>query len=72
MDTTIQISKDLLEVLRKRKFGEKESYENVIWDMVEDTTELSQETKRDIAEAREEYKKGRFKTLEQVKKELRL
>ena len=31
--------------------------------------ELSEETKRDIAEAREDIKKGRVYTLDQVKKE---
>ena len=31
---------------------------------------LSEETKRDIEEARSEINKGKFKTLEQVKKEL--
>jgi hypothetical protein len=32
--------------------------------------ELNEETKRDIAKAREEYKQGKFKTMEEVKKEL--
>jgi hypothetical protein len=42
----------------------------------EDKIELSEETKRDILEYRKNYKKwikdGKFKTLEQVKKELGL
>ena len=72
MATTIQISGDLLETLRKRKFSEKESYENIIWDLLEDTMELSEETKRDIVKSRKEIKEGKVKTLEQVKKELNL
>lgn len=70
MDTTIQISKDLRKELQNRKFSSKESYEDVIWDLLEDTMELSEETKRDIAEARKEIKQGKTKTLAQVKKEL--
>ena len=69
MATTIQISGDLQNALSKRKFSERETYEEVIWDMIEDTMEINEETKRELAEARAEVKKGRFYTLEQVKKE---
>lgn len=68
--TTIQIGKDLLEELKKRKMGAKESYEEVIWDLIEDTMELSEETKQAIEQSRQEYKEGKFKTLEEVKNEL--
>ena len=70
MATTIQISKELLETLKKRKKYKKESYEDIIWDLLEDTMELSEETKRDIEEARKEFREGKTKTLAQVKKEL--
>ena len=72
METTIQISKDLLEKLRTMKIHEKESYENLIWDLIEDRMELSEETKKDIAEAREEFKERKTKSLAQIKKELKL
>ena len=72
METTIQVSKELREELQNRKFSAKESYENVIWDLIEDTAELSDETKRDIAEARKEIKAGKTKSLSQIKKELGL
>ena len=72
METTIQISKSLLNELKKRKFGDKESYENVIWDLLEDSMEISEETKKDLEEARKEFKQGKVKTLSQVKKELKL
>ena len=68
MATTIQISEDLLETLKKKKLYAKESYEEVIWDLIEDTMELSEETKRNIEQAREDFKQGRFYTHEQVKK----
>jgi len=72
METTIQISRELLEELRKRKLGEKESYESVIWDMMEDTMELSEETKREIEQSRVEYKEGKIHKWEGIKKELKL
>lgn len=70
METTIQISKNLLETLAKMKMYGKESYEEVIWDLLEDHAELSEQTKKDIAEARADVAAGRVKTLAQVKKEL--
>jgi len=72
MVTSIQISENLLETLRKRKFNDKESYESIIWDLIEDTTELSEETKRGIAEARAEVKAGKVHKWEDIKKELSL
>ncbi|MBI5072229.1 hypothetical protein HZA99_00255 [Candidatus Woesearchaeota archaeon] len=72
MATTIQVSEELVEVLKKRKLVEKESYEEVIWDLLEDTEALSEETLKEIAIARQEIKEGKTKTLEQIKKELRL
>lgn len=72
MDTTIQISKELLEILKKRKMREKESYEEIIWDLIEDTNQLSEETKKDIAEARREVKEGKVHRWEDIKRELKL
>ncbi|MBW2987144.1 hypothetical protein KY336_01210 [Candidatus Woesearchaeota archaeon] len=70
MATTIQISEELQEELNKKKFFDRETYEEVIWDLLEDTMELSEETKRDIKQAEKDFKEGRYKTLEQVEKEL--
>lgn len=68
MATTIQISENLQRFLSKRKFFEKETYEEVIWDIIEDTQELSEETKKDLAQSRAEIKAGKFHTFSQVKK----
>jgi hypothetical protein len=68
MVTTIQVSNDLLEKLRLRKMYDKESYEEVILDLLEDTMELSEETKRHIAQAEKEIMEGKTVSLEQVKK----
>jgi hypothetical protein len=72
MDTTIQISKRLQQELLKRKFFNKETYEEIIWDIIEDTTELNEQTKKEIAEARAQIKAGKVHTLAKVKKELGL
>jgi hypothetical protein len=72
MSTTIQISEDLHKELIKRKFFERETYEEVIWDMIEDTRELNEQTKKEIAQARAEIKEGKVHTLAEVKKELGL
>lgn len=72
MATTIQVSEQLVDTLKKRKQYDKESYEEVIWDLVEDTLEINEETKREIEKARADIKAGRFYTHEQVKQKLGL
>jgi hypothetical protein len=72
MDTTIQISHELRDALKIRKINLGESYENIIWDLLEDTQELSEETKRDIALAELDIKEGRVHKWDDVKKELDL
>lgn len=70
MATTIQISENLLNTLKERKLYDKETYEEVIWNLVEDSLELNEETKRRIEQARAEIKSGKFYTHDQVKKKL--
>jgi len=72
MATTIQVSNKLIETLKSRKMYDKESYEDILWDLLEDTMELSEETKKHIKQAQKEIKEGKYKTLEQVEKELGL
>ena len=67
--TSIRISTKLLNTLKKFK-EDNESYEEVIWDFIEPHLELSEEAKSDIKKSLEEYKRGNFFTLDQVKKEL--
>jgi predicted transcriptional regulator len=72
MATTIQVSAKLLEKLKQKKMYDKESYEEVIWDLMEDSMELSEETKRNIEQSRREIAEGKTATLEEVKKKLKL
>ncbi len=72
MYTTIQVSGKLKEQLSLRKMSNSESYESVLWDLLEDSKELSEETKRDIVKSRKQAAEGKIKSLAQVKKELNL
>jgi len=72
MTTTIQISDNVKQVLEKMKIFERETYNEVIENMIEDNLELNEQTKKELEEARERIKKGEFVTHEEVKKELGL
>ena len=72
MATTIQISENLQKELSKKKLYDRETYEEILWNMIEDTTELSEETKKELAESRKEVSEGNIHTFDEVKKELRL
>ncbi len=64
--TTIQISKDLLQDLKSRKMYDKESYEDIIKDLLEDTMELSEQTLVNIRKSEADIKAGRVHTLDEV------
>ena len=68
VSTTIQISQDLQKELNKMKLYKRETYEEVIWNIIEDTKELSKETKRNIEQSRKEISEGKFTTLSELKK----
>lgn len=70
MATTIQISQGLQKELKERKLSDSESYEDVIWDMMEDVMEISEETKKLLRKAEADIKAGRIHTLGKVKREL--
>ncbi len=70
MDTTIQISNELLERLRNMKAYNKESYESIIWDLIEDRLELSKQTKINLEKSEEDIKNGRTISLEEMKKKI--
>jgi len=72
MDTTIQVSRELLGKLQKMKMHAKESYEDIIWDLLEDRMEFSDETKRNIAQSEKEIKEGKVISFEEVKRKLRM
>jgi predicted transcriptional regulator len=72
MDTTIQVSGELLKRLKFMKISDVESYESVIWDLIEDSMELSEETKKSIAKSEKEIKEGKVHRWEDVKRDLKI
>lgn len=72
MVTTIQISSELIQKLQQMKL-QGESYENIIWDLIEDRVQLSEETKKAIVEYEKDVKEknwNNFITFEDMKKRL--
>ena len=72
MATTIQISREVKERLEAMKISPSETYEDVIMDLIESVTELSEETKRALRMAEKDVEEGKIHTLDRVKKELGL
>ena len=69
MVTSIQISEELKDILSKKKLSERETYENIIWNLLEDNMELNKQTKKELKQSRKEIKEGKTATLAQLKKE---
>jgi predicted CopG family antitoxin len=72
MKTTIQISSETLERLKMFKKHQRESYEEVLNNLIDEAEddELSEEEIKDLKIALDNVKKGRTKPIEQVAKEL--
>ena len=68
--TTIQINEDLKKDLDEIKLFRRETYNDIIERLLEDMKELNEQTKKEIERARKEIAEGKFKTHEQVKKEM--
>ncbi|MFH0961293.1 MAG: hypothetical protein V1820_01270 [archaeon] len=69
MGTTIQVSGRLVQVLKERKMSDNESYEEIIWDLLEDSKRLSAKTLKEIGSSRKAFAKGNFVTIEKLRKE---
>ena len=68
--TTIQVNNSTKMKLEKLKMSKRDTLNDVIENLIEDSTELSEKTKREIEESLRQIEKGEFVTHEQVKKEL--
>ena len=60
--TTIQISQELREELNKRKMLDSETYEEVIWGIIEDNLPLKDETIQEIEGILADIKSGKART----------
>ena len=70
--STIQIKEETKKTLQSMKLHQRETYEEVIERMIEDLSELNEETRKEIEEARKEIESGNYVTHEQMKKDLGL
>lgn len=68
MPTTIQVSKELKQELDKFKLRPSETYEDILWDFIDDRSELSEQTKKAIEVAREEFDRADTIGHEELKK----
>lgn len=66
--TTMRVSKKLLEALSKLKINDRETYEEVIWDLIDPYLELSKEVKDSLQEAEKDFERGETTSFEDLKK----
>jgi len=72
MVTKIEISEELKRKLIARKIFEEDTYEDIIWGLLESNLELNEKTKRQIAKARKQFERGEYITHAELKKKLGL
>ena len=72
METTIRVSQEVKKSLDKMKIYSRESYNDIIELLLEDTKEINEKTKKELALARKEIKEGKVVSHEEVKKRLGL
>ena len=70
MATTIKISEEMRDYLNGLKIHPRETYNDVLARVFEDMRELNEKTKREIKKALKEIEDGKYKTHEEVGKEL--
>ncbi len=70
--TTVQIPVAMKARLSAMKIHPRETYADVLERILEDLEELGPETKRAVEKSRREFKDGKYKTLDQVKREMGL
>ncbi len=66
----IQVTTETKPKLDKMGGSKRDTYNDIIENLIEDSMELSEEAKKDIEEAMEDYKQGRVYSMNDVKKSL--
>lgn len=70
--TTVQIPLALKARLTAMKIHPRETYADVLERILEDLEELGPQTRRAVEKSRSEFKAGKYKTLDEVKREMGL
>ncbi len=68
--TTIQVDVDVKNKLEALKLSDRDTFNDVIEDLIEDTMELSEKTKRELAESIAQIERGEFVSHKDLGKEL--
>lgn len=68
--TSIQLSSETKRKLDKLKLSKRETYNDVVENLIEDSLELNEKTIKDLEEALEEVKKGKVHSMDEIKKEM--
>jgi|YelNatPaOPRAMG01_1025707.scaffolds.fasta_scaffold01277_6 hypothetical protein len=71
MYTTIKISARLKAMLNSMKLFENETYEQLVEDLLEDHMTLNPKFRKELEEARREYKKGKIVSFHEIKTKLK-
>lgn len=66
--TSIRVSKELINVLSKLKLDTRETYEGIIWDAIEPYLELNKKVKDSLEEGEKEFKRRETISFEELKK----
>ncbi len=66
----VLLSKELLNELKLRKINNEDTYEEIIFDLLEDSKELSKETLDDIEQSKKDFNDGKIHTLDEIEKEI--
>ena len=66
MSPSIQISEELLNELNKRQIHPKDSYEDIIWDLLEHQFELREEIVKVCEKGKKDYLMGIYVTIDEV------
>jgi hypothetical protein len=70
--TTIQIRRKTKQKLDELRLSERETYNDIIENLIEDSAELSEQTIKEIEEARIQVQRGERVSLADAKRELGL
>jgi len=68
--TSIQLTSETKRKLDKLKLSKRETYNDVVENLIEDSLELNEKTIKDLEEALEEVKKGKVHSMDEIKKEM--
>jgi len=68
MPTTIQISDNVKATLDKMRIFQRETYNEIIMNMIEDNLQINEQTKKELDAARKDFKLGKTISQEEVKK----